>query len=499
MGSACSSHARCGVFLEDPTDADVIGIGVLLAFVLPVLASHVIVCLAYIARNTFHADQYMKIDNRILERLDGQQSPSSIRSMEYRQVILGLSDQLLITTFGILIAVYVQTCNMSLLCFQVGAELAFLVLGVHMNCLVALGCYFEDHRRQASLRMWLMAILLVFVLATSFLGYRTYYNDVWQTVACAIRFFKTKWPFFFVAWLAVCWWVTTGFSKSMYQLRDARSDFPRVYSLVHWALSVVYRNKTSKKSLDEWKEYKTENIHAKYRERCRLLQQEPKPPWWVTAAIVSRAIVEDFRQSLIFIMFWNLSYTVTGLYDLVDILVHAQIDYTPLLELKFGQTLPLVMLIVLVFSIMEASGSSEAGNDSSSRTNTETETGSSSLKQHLGGTESDKDLKTKFDLVEIVYRDTPRWVIKLAFFVGLAMTAGFFCLLVICFEETIIALCALNLLYQIGHICEGFWSFWRFRKGCCASGYACRDFHVSGELGWTLDRDLELSCSTRIG
>ncbi|KAK1976243.1 hypothetical protein LZ30DRAFT_603878 [Colletotrichum cereale] len=557
MGATCSSQAACDMRKEDPTDADVMGIGVLLAFVVPVLLSHVIVYLAYIAR-MFDADQYTEIDKRILERLERQRSVlASVRKPKYRQVILGLSDQLLVTSIGILVAVYVQTCSMSLLCFWVGSQLAFLSSGVQMNCLVVLGSYFEEHRRQARVRVWLMAFLLVFVLATTFLVYLTYYNSERSTIACAVRHFRTDLPHFFVAWLASCWWVIAGFRQSMYQLRDARSEFPRVHSLVHWALSAAYRDGASRRDLEAWNERETRKVRGEYGRRCRLVRQRsPKAPWRVTAPIVARAIVDDLWQSLIFLTFWNLSYTVTGLCHLVAILADTRIDYAPLLEPKFGQILPLIMLIVLLLNIMEATGSptetdgrSEATNDSPPpRTSTETsgltlllperisrqgtdewvapprrratgfedhrqagveaimsgglsrrQTGDTAREQRQradrqpttipeeaeasgiqlpnrantlamesgspGEAESDGDFGSRFDLAAVVYEDTPRWVIKLAFFATLAVTVVFFYFMVMYFDEMVIAMCALDLLYHFWHTCRGFWGGLESAKG----------------------------------
>ncbi|KAK2006432.1 hypothetical protein LZ32DRAFT_669311 [Colletotrichum eremochloae] len=532
MGAACSSHANC--YADNPTDADVMGIGVLLAFVVPVLLSYFIVYLAYITGDAFDAHQYTEIDKRILQRLKGpkwlkrlqRQRPvlASIRNTKYRQIILGLSDQLLVTSFGILIAVYVQTCSMSLLCFQVSEELAHLVSGVHMNCLLALGSYFEEHKRQRWVRIWLMAFLLVFVLTTTFLVYLTYYNDEWETIACAIRHYETDWPYLFVTWLAFCWWIASGFRKSICHFRDSRSEFLRVESLAHWALNAVYRHGASREDLKEC---------------CLLRQRSPKQPWRVRVPIMARVIAMDFWQSLIFVTIRNLSYTVRGLYAIVEILVYAQIDYTPLLEPKFGQILPLVMLIVLLLNIMEANGSPTETDRQIDADSTETgeltlvpperirqrtneqvappkrqvtgfedhrqagaeafmsggiprqRTGGTVREQilhanretnrvdtleieagvslhpnfhHFGEAISDRGSDTRFDLAAIVYKDTPKWVIKLVFFAVLAAIVGFFYSLVEYFNQTVIAVCALNLLYQLWHICKGFWRFWMFRR-----------------------------------
>ncbi|KZL66064.1 hypothetical protein CI238_06248 [Colletotrichum incanum] len=555
MGATCSSQSDCNMRKKDPTDADVMGIGVLLAFVIPVLLSHVIVYLAYVAR-MFDDDQYMEIDKRILGRLERQRSIlASIRKTKYRQILLGLSDQLLVTSIGILVAIYVQICTMSLLCFNVGAELAFLASGVHMNCLVALGSYFEEHKRQARVRIYLMVFLLLFILVTNFFVYITWYNSERRTIACAIRHFKTDWPYLFVAWLALCWWVSAGFRKSINQLRDARSEFPRVHSLVHSILSIMYKSEESRRDLEAWNERETQKIRSKYRQKCRILRQRsPRPPWRITAPIIASAIVDDFWQSIIFITIWNLSYTVTGMYGLVGILVDARIDYKPLLEPKFGQILPLIMLLVLLFNIMEASGSltetetqSKIRDKPSPRISTEAseltlllpgrisrqntnewvapprrratgfaghrqtgvevivsgglsrrQTGDTVREQrppidrqpapipeeseangirlpnrantilmetgHVGETGIDKNLDNRFDLSAIVYEDTPRWVIKLAFLMAFTMTVLFFYLLVHYFNEMIIAMCALNLLYQFGHTCKGFWGFWKARR-----------------------------------
>ncbi|GKT62641.1 hypothetical protein ColTof4_01737 [Colletotrichum tofieldiae] len=482
----------------------------------------------------FDDDQYMEIDRRILERLERQRSVlASIRKTKYRQILLGLSDQLLVTSVGILVAIYVQICTMSLLCFNVGAELAFLASGVHMNCLVVLGSYFEEHRRQARVRIYLMVFLLAFILVTNFLVYITWYNSGQQTIVCAIRHYETDWPFLFVAWLALCWWVSAGFRKSINQLRDARSEFPRVHSLVHSLMGLIYNNEESRTDLEAWNERETQRIRSKYRQQCRILRQRsPKPPWRITAPIIASAIVDDFWQSIIFITMWNLSYTVTGMYFLVKILVAAGIYYKPLLEPKFGQVLPLIMLLVLLFNIMEASEASEltlllpgritrqnttewvapprrraTGFEGHRQTGVEAimsgglsrrQTGDTVREQrppvdrqpapipeepeangiqppnrantllmetgYAGETEHDKNLDNRFDLSAIVYEDTPRWVIKLAFFMAFTMTVLFFYLLVQYFNEMVIAMCALDLLYQFGHICKGFWGFWKTRR-----------------------------------
>ncbi|KAK2048445.1 hypothetical protein LZ31DRAFT_591717 [Colletotrichum somersetense] len=164
--------------------------------------------------------------------------------------------------------------------------------------------------------------------------------------------------------------------------------------------------------------------------------------------------------------------------------------FPSLLEPKFGQILPLVMLIVFLFNIVEASRRPATGFEAEAigsgglltrlteqiprtdhQTTTiseESEASNIQLSERTdnisleAGVRNDTDWGTSFHLAAIVYRDTPRWVIKLAFAATLAMRAGFICLLVKYYEQTVIALCALNLLYQLGHTCKGLRSSWRF-------------------------------------
>ncbi|GKT42635.1 uncharacterized protein ColSpa_02816 [Colletotrichum spaethianum] len=246
---------------------------------------------------------------------------------------------------------------MSYLSFSIGSSLALLTYGVHMDSLVALGSYFEEHRTQARVRIVVMALLLCFILGTELL-LRINGNTERETViGCAIRYESSADPYIISVWLALSWWFASGFRSATSQLRAARSEFPRTHTLVHWLVIVVHRGAESTSDLEYWALRETLSIRHEYTRRHNiLLQSSPKLPFRITAPIIASAMIDDIWQSLIITIILNLGFTIFAMNALIINVVTEGVNYKALLEPKFGQVLPLVLLFGFFLTIMEANG-----------------------------------------------------------------------------------------------------------------------------------------------
>ncbi|KAF0321597.1 hypothetical protein GQ607_011110 [Colletotrichum asianum] len=372
MELTCGGNCTKGV--DDPTDADMVGFGVLAAFIFPVIASHFFVMLSYITSNPnpdgdapaecgIHPDQHSQLDKTILRRI--RPSPSRYRllyKLQYQQIILPLSDQLLITTLGLMIALYSQICTMSVFTFDVGLNLAWVSAGVHMDCLVALSKYFHEHKTQANFRTFSMVLLLVFLLVTELCSYIMWENGWFQVASCALHFpLPTNTALNRAAWLAMCYWVSGGYYDSIVQLRNATEVFTPAYTTVIRLTRLFCRSPERRKAFEALERKERARVRYEY-DRSRGKLKEAHLLWWEKWWIALPVLLDDVSESVCWAIYTNVSFTVYNMFNLIRVLKADEVDASPLKEPKFGQIMPLIMPLIIVLGVFEASSNKNEKN-----------------------------------------------------------------------------------------------------------------------------------------
>ena len=108
--------------------------------------------------------------------------PKLVDSIEH--IILGLSDQQLITGLAILITGYTKHCSMKSRHWWVVFDLAFFSSVTHQASLLVLRNYLTKYRRFRDLRVFLMFSNYIMLLVSAILSFRDYHE---QTKYCPIQ------------------------------------------------------------------------------------------------------------------------------------------------------------------------------------------------------------------------------------------------------------------------------------------------------------------------
>ncbi|KAH9231011.1 hypothetical protein K456DRAFT_1727356 [Colletotrichum gloeosporioides 23] len=360
---------NCSARLADPTDADMVGFGVLAAFIFPVVASHFFVLLSYINSDPeasghvgpergIHPDQHSQLDKNVLTWIKLRVSRYEIlQKLQYQQIILPLSDQLPITTLGLMIALYSQICTMSHFTFQGGQNLAWVSAGVHMDCLVALAKYFHQHKIQANIRTFSMLLLLVFLLVTELCTFIMWDNYWDQVASCALHYpAPTDTTLNRAAWLALCYWVGGGYYDSIVQLRNATEVFTPAYTAVIHLARLFCRSPEKREKFRKLEDQERKEVCVKYQKLRQNLEESQCPwgeKWWLAFPV----LLDDLSQSVCWAIFTNVIFTVYNMINLIRDLKVDGVDASPLKEPKFGQIMPLIMPLIIVLGVFEASSS----------------------------------------------------------------------------------------------------------------------------------------------
>ncbi|UQC90526.1 uncharacterized protein CLUP02_16056 [Colletotrichum lupini] len=311
---------NCEDDAKNLTDPDIMGFGVLLSFVFPVLASHVIMTMAYVTRRA-NPEGFTHMDTMIHNRLGAYESKiSRLRSVKYEHLLLTISDQLSVTSFALLVALYSQILTISSFSFSVGVSLAFISFGVHTNCLIGLALSILDNLfTPVSLK---------------------------QVAACTIRGSGTT-DTSILAAVALIWI----FGKSYY---DAIARLYLLLPLQDNILRLLCFTEESRKYFRILYQQKTRKEIQKTKAMLRKLSDK-HTNHFQTIRLATPVLVEDMLDSIFWSLFQDMSFTVYLLYDLVSMIALAgKEEIESLLEPKFGQILPLLLLIVFIINVFDA-------------------------------------------------------------------------------------------------------------------------------------------------
>ncbi|KAK4201699.1 hypothetical protein QBC40DRAFT_277757 [Triangularia verruculosa] len=365
---------------DDVTDPDIAGIGILLSFVIPAVAAIVAFMLAWILRR-IPQQQYNHVDEMALSWLtrcvpwlrrksirNRATSTTAPEISGYQTFILSVNDQMLLTGLGLIIAIYSQICTISMFSFHVAAGLASLCSSVHLATLTVLRLPFKESTKAQSIsRVALMILGLLAILASKFLQYHTgeYANN--DLAACNIAWPQKGSDIASTVWDWVC--VALALSVNYYQSivtdvaprRTRANSEPNPKLISSWILFVL-------KNTHKYPEYdldiaaliaeKQQKIEESCRERLVFLigaingrrsRTKSTATFFISVLrTVGFHMFIELQNSLVYDLFLCIFWFALGITDVFQSLTHDGADIQPLLEWKFGQVMPVVLLFTYV-------------------------------------------------------------------------------------------------------------------------------------------------------
>lgn len=334
--------------------------------------------LAYVNRG-IPDQQYTRLDDRLISRFDKcrkRTSPAQqIVSNDvtgYQAFLLALGDQFIVTGIGIMIALYSQMCSLSAFSFHVGMCLAYFSLTVHLNTLTALRIHFRKNPIQRKIRVVLVSFSAVFLLLSKFLDYLTWPYDPERLWACTLVTDATDenengLGYVIWDWAALTLAIWYAYSNAILadlpshkrdkaEWREAQPIWLRFLVRVSTTRG-ARRVKTYMRQREEKHQYASEKRLHKL---TSVLETDITQPWqylfqflmvfWLIAA----DLFDDVFTSLIMDLVINLFWFGMAIRDFIDTITYGEVNLKPLFEWKFGQIMPMFLLLVFGFSAMEA-------------------------------------------------------------------------------------------------------------------------------------------------
>lgn len=284
----------------------------------------------------------------------------------HQAFLLGLSDQSLVTGIGSLIALYAQMCNgLSIFSFQLGISLASFCAAVHLNTLTALRVYLRHNPRQAVVRIFLMIIFVILMLPSIALQDLLYGWSPHQLAACCIRRITAldvrsdslTWIaltvimayqyFYSILSLSPPHTVEEGVQKAV-----RRSPFMRFIAWIPWTT-------TLRKDIVSAQRRRQEEIDGDNKDAVTHLRERPDPrvPKLLrnlrALNIMGPYLWRDTYNSLTVEICENSFWFAMSVMEIRE-QFHGHVDFGPLWSWKYGQMMPVLLLLVYLLTFVEA-------------------------------------------------------------------------------------------------------------------------------------------------
>ncbi|KAK0669199.1 hypothetical protein QBC41DRAFT_356042 [Cercophora samala] len=335
----CGKNIECsesiGVEDDEITDPDIAGIGILVSFILPSIAAIVAFALAWIKRR-IPQQQYNCIDDMAWSWLrrgppgSGSAWATASEVSGYQNFILLVNDQMLLTGLGLTIAIYSQICSISMFSFHVACNLAYLCSTVHLATLTVLRVPFkESTRAQRNLRVSLMILGLTGILVSKFLQYSTWCVNYYQSIVTDVAP-RQPVPNSNAPEKPISSWVLAALKK-LHNYPGAQGDIDT--------------------SLDEMQEKNRASCLKRLASLITTINQSRSGQ--IPGARLLRAVfvnvgfdvLIELQNSIVYDLFLCTFWFALAITDLINSLKHGGADIKPLLEWKFGQVLPIILLL----------------------------------------------------------------------------------------------------------------------------------------------------------
>ncbi|KPM38311.1 hypothetical protein AK830_g8216 [Neonectria ditissima] len=369
----CGKQVNCfnsSSYQDDPTDPDIAGIGVILSFVLTAFISMLVMIFAYVNRG-LPDQQYVRLDVTILSRIDScfKRNKVSRRIQTddvttYQVVLLAISDQFVVTGTGILLALFSQMCSISAFSFHIGVNLSYFCLAAHLNTLIALRVHFSKNPSQKKLRIFLLFFSNGIMLVGKFLQYLTWTHEPKRLSACTIKYYEDDLGLVMWEWAALA--LATWYSCYYSSLGDScfngvePSKQHKELKLVQWFLYRVKSVRYNDEDIETCRRQKDGECRKaaakKANKLLRILDKKTHQPQrhLRVVGIIFSDLYIDLTDSLVFHIFVSMFWFGSSIIELTLSLRDSDVDLSALWEAKFGQVMPLLVLLVFPISAMEA-------------------------------------------------------------------------------------------------------------------------------------------------
>ncbi|KAI8298195.1 hypothetical protein K4K61_011902 [Colletotrichum sp. SAR11_59] len=152
----------------------------------------------------------------------------------------------------------------------------------------------------------------------------------------------------------MCYWVSDGYYDSIVQLRNATEVFTPAYTTVIRLTRLFCRSPERRKAFEALERKERARVRYEY-DRSRGKLKEAHLLWWEKWWIALPVLLDDVSESVCWAIYTNVSFTVYNMFNLIRVLKADEVDASPLKEPKFGQIMPLIMPLIIVLGVFEAS------------------------------------------------------------------------------------------------------------------------------------------------
>ncbi|KAK0716671.1 hypothetical protein B0T21DRAFT_296090 [Apiosordaria backusii] len=382
----CGKSVECSgdTYVDDDkvTDPDIAGIGILLSFIVPAVAAIIAFTLAWIKRRV-PQQQYNHVDEMALSWLKrsrmrhGAPSTPAPEISGYQTFILSVNDQMLLTGLGLIIAIYSQICSISMFSFHVACNLAYLCTTVHLATLTVLRLPLkESTKAQRISRVSLMIMGLVGILVSKLLQYSTWEYESNALAACDINWPRTSPNYEYLwDWFCLVLVLSTNYYQSIVtdvapygSNSDSEPNPKPVSSFVLAALKKLHRHPGSQGDIASSLDERQDKIEASRTKRLTSLvttinkrRANSIPRARLLRSVFANIgfdVLFELQNSLVYDLFLCIFWFALAITDLANSLEHGGTDIRPLLEWKFGQVLPVILLLSYALTALGIQASS---------------------------------------------------------------------------------------------------------------------------------------------
>ncbi|KAF2691577.1 hypothetical protein K458DRAFT_398025 [Lentithecium fluviatile CBS 122367] len=395
--------------IDNTVDPDVAGIGVIISFLASAAISFVAILVGYF-QNTLPGFPKHPMDSalkgrvcRLILRRKYDDTLASEEAQEaFQNFILALSDQQLVTGLAVLVSAYLKA-DITLYSFQVVSALAWFSSVIHLATLVVLKKYLRENPGVRYVRIAVMLAIAGLLLASQIQSSGKYQYAPWSAMHC-VRDKSTPPDVLSLAFITI--WLFFAFTNRIVDIcttghiSTSRSwPFEKIMSLL---------------SAEEGTGRTSEDI-------LRNSKWVKSPQKTLTARFGTTLVLLDFVWREFAGSFaWEIAWLIFAFaYGLVSTIVAwsscAQLDnelgtcWGSVLEMGFGQMVPLILLLLPFFGLLEFKGSQNksisAHNDATEVvTDVELQTTAHVLSNTASGVDNNRPLGQSVE-GERIYRD----------------------------------------------------------------------------------------------
>lgn len=315
--------------------------------------------------NGIQSSQYALLDDITVSRVQALFRRREVRRKmadddalsPYQAFLLALSDQAIMTGIGSLIALYAQMCNgLSMFSFQVGVSLARFCAGIHFNTLTALQVYFRQNRKQAVARVILMVVFFIISIPSVALQIILSVWDPSLPAACGIRMLTTPdVQYSMREWITLTIYLTyQSFTSVMYMKpRTAEEQINRearrspIISLMVW---LPWSTKFKQDVESALVQRQTDITELKKKAAKKIRNCSTRRDALV---VMLPYLWRDTSDSLVTEILTNCFWFSLSVGEVVDQL-NVDLDLTPLLSWKYGQLMPILLILAYILTAVQA-------------------------------------------------------------------------------------------------------------------------------------------------